>query len=401
MCKYSEKEMLHWLLERGNISSTTIEREMDMNKRQEYLETHKGKIWEGKNGKWYTLLPDPKKKRRLIKRNTRSAIEDAIVDFYRGEEQYCPTFGEAFITWVDNKLKYGEICKGTYDRYKNEYNRYLNDTDFAYTKISKITEYDIENMLRDNIREKNLTRKAFAGLRTLVIGVFKYAKRMKYTELSISYFFQDLELSKKMFKRETKESGKQVFSEDETPILLKYLDNHPEELLYLGIELDFYTGLRSGELVALKFSDVENDMLHVQRQQIRETDEEGNVVYKMVDYTKTEQGDRYVYLNKEAVNIIRKIRLKNPFSEYMFPDTKKHCFNNKLYRACKRCGIAPRSMHKIRKTYGTMLIDNGVDDSLVMSQMGHKDIQTTRSYYYYARKNNKHQREQIERALNY
>lgn len=256
-------------------------------------------------------------------------------------------------------------------------------------------------MLRETIIQMNLKRKQFAGLRSIIGGVFKYAKRQKYTNISISLFFQDLELSNRMFRRDKKNDNEQVFSEDETPILLKYLLAHPEDLLYLGIVLDFYTGLRTGELVALKFSDVEDGQIHVQRQQVRTSDNDGRVVYQIVDYTKTENGDRYVYLTESAQKVIKRIKMLNPFGEYMFPGIKKHCFNNKLYRACQRCGITPRSMHKIRKTYGTQLIDSGVDDSLIMTQMGHRNIQTTRNYYYFARKNNAHQREQIEKAVNY
>ena len=58
-------------------------------------------------------------------------------------------------------------------------------------------------------------------------------------------------------------------------------------------------------------------------------------------------------------------------------------------------------MHKIRRTYATALIDNNVDDSLIMSQMGHTTITTTRKYYYYANKNDKHKREQIESSINF
>ena len=43
-------------------------------------------------------------------------------------------------------------------------------------------------------------------------------------------------------------------------------------------------------------------------------------------------------------------------------------------------------MHKIRKTYGTILIDSGMDDKFIQEQMGHRDITTTRKYYYYNNK---------------
>ncbi len=59
-------------------------------------------------------------------------------------------------------------------------------------------------------------------------------------------------------------------------------------------------------------------------------------------------------------------------------------FNDRLYKACDSCGIPRRSMHKIRKTYGTLLLDTNIEDSLVMEQMGHSDIATTRRYYYFS-----------------
>ena len=73
----------------------------------------------------------------------------------------------------------------------------------------------------------------------------------------------------------------------------------------------------------------------------------------------------------------------------------------KLMRCCEKAGVQYKSNHKIRKTYGTMLIDGGVDDSIVAEQMGHTDISTTRKYYYFSNKSEEKKREQIIRAMNY
>ena len=78
----------------------------------------------------------------------------------------------------------------------------------------------------------------------------------------------------------------------------------------------------------------------------------------------------------------------------------KVSFNDYLYKACDALGIERRSMHKIRKTYGTMLIDSGADDSTVMEQMGHADITTTRKFYYFSNKSHQEKVEQIQRAIN-
>jgi len=56
-------------------------------------------------------------------------------------------------------------------------------------------------------------------------------------------------------------------------------------------------------------------------------------------------------------------------------------------------------MHKIRKTYGTTLIDGGADEAFIKTQMGHSDIETTRKYYYFSNKNDENRANQVEAAL--
>lgn len=76
-------------------------------------------------------------------------------------------------------------------------------------------------------------------------------------------------------------------------------------------------------------------------------------------------------------------------------------FNDRLYKACDACDLPRRSMHKIRKTYGTLLLDSDIEDSLVMEQMGHSDIATTRRYYHYSMKNEKNKLSQIAQAVRF
>jgi integrase len=46
-----------------------------------------------------------------------------------------------------------------------------------------------------------------------------------------------------------------------------------------------------------------------------------------------------------------------------------------------------------------MLIDSGVDDSIISEQMGHADISTTRKYYYFSRKSKIDKIKAIEAAV--
>jgi len=57
------------------------------------------------------------------------------------------------------------------------------------------------------------------------------------------------------------------------------------------------------------------------------------------------------------------------------------CFRSTLKRLCKKCCIPFQSVHKIRKTYASLLFANNVDEKIVQRQMRHKDILTTLACY--------------------
>lgn len=50
-------ELLKYAVEHDMIDLSYVQEQIKMNRRRELLEKHLYKIWEGKNGKWYTYLP--------------------------------------------------------------------------------------------------------------------------------------------------------------------------------------------------------------------------------------------------------------------------------------------------------------------------------------------------------
>ncbi len=400
---YIDLELLREAIDSGIIDLSTIELSIEMVNRQKYLELHNSKLWQGADGRWVTYI-STSDGRRQISSNSKENLEDKIVGYYR-EKIESPTLEDVFNEWQDERLKYNEISKGTFDKNVNEFKRFFKKSNIKNHKIKYISEDELDLFIRATIADLELTQKAYASLRTIIRGVFKYAKRKRYTELSISTFFQDLDLSKRMFRRSKVDPRTQVFREDEIPMLIDWLDKHPRVSNY-GVILALQTGLRTGELAAIKFSDIEGDMLHVQRQEVKYKDiESGKLIHEIVDHCKTDNGDRYIYLTESALNTIKKIRLLNPFSDYMMFEknhrVQTNTFNDRLKLACVKLDIPIRTMHKLRKTYGTTLIDNGVDESLIMKQMGHKDISTTRKFYYFANKSSDSERRQIINAINY
>ena len=102
----SDKELLNFAIENGIIDVSDIQQKIEMNERNRYIENHNYSIWQSKDGKFYTYLPDEKYSRgkRLIKRTTEQSLNDAIVQFYKEQENE-PYIEDVFDEWLDRKLK--------------------------------------------------------------------------------------------------------------------------------------------------------------------------------------------------------------------------------------------------------------------------------------------------------
>lgn len=83
--------------------------------------------------------------------------------------------------------------------------------------------------------------------------------------------------------------------------------------------------------------------------------------------------------------------LGNPHADYIATNGRgqriyTNDLRNRLYRICDKIATKKKkSPHKLRKTYGTILLDNLSDQTVTTSQMGHVDISTTENYYHYDR----------------
>lgn len=412
--KISSAEMINLAINCDIINLADIRNEYEKMKREEYLSKHKHSVWQAEDGKWKTYFDNEKgitdkngkeKKYILAVRTTEEAMKDLIVQHYKSKE--CePYINQVFEEWITERLSYGEISKQSYNRYTNTFKRFFPKTCLlCQKKFKQITEDDLEEFIRKTIHEEELTAKVYSGLRTVMNGIFKYGKKRKYTEISITNFFGDLDLSQRAFKKNIKDKESEVFNETEIGRVKDHLQKRGT-IRDLGVLLVFETGVRVGELSALKKEDIIKDRncIHIQRTEVSYKDPDTKeAICEVRDFPKTDAGDRYIIVPQSAMNIIEQIIVLNPNCEYLFSENGKrirsNAFNRRLSRTCDELHIKHRSMHKIRKTYGTTLLDGKVDESTVAEQMGHKDIATTRKFYYRSNKSDATKFAQISKAL--
>lgn len=375
-----EKELLQFAVNSGIIDLTHLQQEYEIMNRTNILANTK--IWLADDGRWKAYV-DAGGKRRLIAKRVRADLEDAIIDTYKDPKI---KFRECFDSWLKEKLDYGEIQNQTYDKYKVDYARFIKGTDLEYKEVKKIDELYLEDFIKSSIHEKKLTAKAYSNMRTLLNGTLIYARKHGYTEMRVSLFFAELNLSSKIFSQRIVLDKEQVFRQDEELRIEDYIADNPD-IKAFGVALAFHTGLRVGELSALKWCDYQGDILTVNKTEVKYKGEHGEVVTEVRNYTKGRDGHREVVLNDSARAILDRLRKLTGEYEYMFTQDgerlKAYKFQNKLRYMNKKLRMPQRSIHKIRKTYASKLDAANVGNSVIIQQMGHTDILTTKKHYIY------------------
>ena len=377
----------------------------------------------GKNGRWYTYPPDEIKKqnRRLIAKSTEQKLNNEIVTFYRNQNsvENAVTLENFYSEW----LKYKKLHSNSdsyIHRIDNDWNKYYLDTPIIKIPFKKLTPLQLDEWAHDLIKKWQMTKTQYYNMSIIMRQALDLAVSK---EIITKNPFTEVQINTKMFQpNKKKNDASQVFLIDEQPQIERMAKNDFFDSGYtacLAVALCFQTGVRIGELVALKWSDISEEKrnyLHIQRMEVKKHmhKEDGSwkcAGYEVVDHVKSGAGNRNVYLTREALNLLDMIKtwnVENDFSksEYIFVSKDgqrihSRALDTRIRKYCRYIGISEKSMHKIRKTYISTLIDSQqVNLNTIRDLVGHEDERTTLKCYCYSRKSDLQTQESLEQALN-
>lgn len=407
------------------IDLSYVQEQVEMKKRNELLEKHPYKIWEGKDGKWRTYLPDEEKGRKLLKRNSKQEIELCVINYIQqnSEENIKKkiannmTLQKIFPQWLDYKQIHTNSTSYT-KRITADWHRfYVVQPEFINMPLQKMTYVFLDEWAHSMIKRYNLTKKSYYNMSMILRQCLDYAVECDYLSENV---FSRVKVNTKLFQRVKKKTGEsQVYTIDEEERFIKDMirrfQNHPENTAPLAVMLAFETGVRIGELCVLKFEDIEGNYIHIQRQEIREFQKVDDYTmkfkcFKVVEYTKSEDGFRDIYLTSAAKKIIEFARYMNEINGehceegYIFVHNHKninhYSIQAMILRGCNKVNMEVKTSHKIRKTYISTLIDSGLNIDAIRRFAGHSDERTTYGNYCYNRMTDKQTEEMVENALN-
>ncbi len=366
------------------------------------------------DGYWYAKVPNPKKggRKTAIKRRQKADLEKAILEaHYRrtGEVAAGPTmsFKDLYPIWRAYKIRVREHMESTAIRNDCCYRKYLKNADWIEQDISTIRPNDIRKWMKIMVADKAPTKHDFTNLHGIVNGVFLYALDEGIVDTPITPFIAGIGRNSKLFtpmRSQLPEYDEtQVYSKEEAEKVLEQLQW--DHLVDLGIRLIFWTGLRIGELLALRWEDISEDYSEILvRRRVTSKKVKDRYIHPVVEGTKGKGVYRRVLVPPNMLEpILRAVKTLNPDGEYIFstmdrPMTQAS-FASRLRRICRWAGVDFKSLHKIRKTVVTELMDHHLPMPLIQSQVGHASSATTENCYHFNNKTKKENGRKVAIAL--
>lgn len=171
------------------------------------------------------------------------------------------------------------------------------------------------------------------------------------------------------------------------------------------------TGLRTGELVGLKWSDIDFDKKTVYIQ--RSMEYRYSVGEWRIGEPKSKSGYRNIPLTNEAINILKdqKEKLKAlktinmQFADFIFlsqkgEPKKNSAYDTALFKLCDKAKIDRFSMHVLRHTFATRCIEGGMRPKTLQMILGHSNVGITMNLYVHVTEEEKLKEvEKIEKVL--
>ncbi len=240
-------------------------------------------------------------------------------------------------------------------------------------KVSKITKESVTNY--HNNAFKKYKKNTLISLNALLKSFLEFCEQEGYTNKSPYY----------AITLKNAQEGKAIdpFNLEEVKSLIK---NAPSLRLKAFLAVAFFTGLRTGEQLALLWSDVdfENKKIHI--------DKSLNLS-GVITSPKNKPSIREIDLLEPVEKILKELKASEPANKKMiFVSIPKRTqdFQIMFKKLLKALNLKDRKLYTTRHTFASLMLSQGEEAMWVSKTLGHKDLNTTyKTYSHYIPKQEK------------
>ena len=309
------------------------------------------------------------------------------------------TFSNVYWMWFS--MKSGKIKPQSLDRIECTYKRYFNNNTISAEPVARMDEvYISEWLTRLLVRCGTVTYKEFCRIMGIMRGVMVYARDLELKGVKLIDWDKILRYMPDNRIEHSTSLDVCIPRKDIDALFKAVLDDdvYPlKESACLCLLMNFYLGLRVGELSALTWQDIDYSrrVINISRTEVKyfmrneNMEREDTMTYHEENGTKTLCSTRSVPICDECMYLLHRLKRHHEISGY----TDTHLaydgsqtvlvrsLDRTLRKLCKLCEIPVYNTHKIRKTCASYLHDSRVPIKTISDLLGHTNISTTARFY--------------------
>ncbi len=365
---------------------------------------HEGGITKRKDGRWQGTITigkndDGSQRRQYIYGKTRSEVAEKINKLINNinsgtyiDKKKNPTVEEWLTFWLET-YKANNIKKTTYDQYFAMMRGHLIPA-FGNLRLVELTESQIQAFYNKLFAE-GLASRTIHIIHTVLRAALKKAVKIRLLMFNVC---DAVELPKQTKKE------RRVLSEDEQKRLLKVLKEDEQGIMYI---FALFTGLRRGEVLALRWSDIdlEEGIISVTKtlNRVNTYADSGDRTKLIVSEPKTETSRRIIPIVDSLLPLLKKqkkLNKNNNEFDLVFPSEAGGYidpgnYNRKFYKLVKKAGLSKANPHSLRHSFATRALEAGVDLKTTQELLGHSSITITSDLYTHALM--KHKKKEVDK----
>jgi integrase len=309
----------------------------------------------------------------FTRRTAEEALQAILTDTRRGTLAGMTTTGATFMDAAGEWLRYVEQDRkrrpSTVRDYRNTINSRLNP-EFGTEPLEAIGSDRIDAWRAELVDEGKLSARTINKMLVILHGIFKQAMRV--------YGLPSNPVDGVDRQPQRRSGDFEVFTPGEIRLLASKAESEEDAAIYT---VAGFTGLRLGELRALRWEDIDfaNRIVHVRRS------------FTYGDEGAPKSGRvRSVPLIDQAAQVLDNLSRREHFTDpgdLVFVTTTGGMIDDsglrrRYYDAVKAAGLKRLTFHSLRHTFGTIAVQ-AFPLTDVKAYMGHADIQTTMIYVHH------------------
>ena len=331
-------------------------------------------IYKRKDGRWEArylkeVTPDGRKKYGSVYARSYAEVKAKQQQcLMRPTQHICTSMNLTVSALMNEWLEsiQNQVKPNTYQKYESINRNHIAES-IGSVLVRLVSSYTIKNFTNQMLESK-LSVKTVNDILIVLNLAFSYASE------EYEIFIPKV----RYLKEEKKET--RVLTVEEQKALTEYLHNDTD-IYKFGVLFALYTGLRIGELCALRWEDITDSHIEISKTMMRIKNTFGKTEVQ-IGSPKSESSKRFIPTPQSLLPLINRFRNNGyVLSSDKLEFTEPRLLQIKFEKMIAAAGLEKTNFHALRHTFATRCVEAGVDVKTLSEILGHADVKTTLNRY--------------------